>query len=137
MNRLISLIILSVMIAACAPSQATVTDSGVQGRVTIGPMCPVVRLDQPCLVRPQSPPARDEPVRKARRQEAWRLGIIGHRYGKIGRRARLVAVSRQRGDREFAHGDRAAETRPHRWRGLDTRIIALLFEPGLAIHGNA
>ncbi len=52
MNRLISLIILSVMLAACAPSQATVTDSGVEGRVTIGPMCPVVRLDQPCLDQP-------------------------------------------------------------------------------------
>ncbi len=33
-----------------APSPSTL--SGVRGRVTIGPMCPVIRIDQPCPDRP-------------------------------------------------------------------------------------
>ena len=52
MKRWFSLIIVLVMVTACAPSQATAKDSGVEGRVTIGPMCPVVRSDQPCPDQP-------------------------------------------------------------------------------------
>jgi len=45
---LIPLALVIALLAACAPSQASEIDGGVAGRVTIGPMCPVVRLDQPC-----------------------------------------------------------------------------------------
>ncbi len=52
MKRLIPLVLVIVLLAACAPSQAPATDSGVEGRVTMGPMCPVMRLDQPCPDQP-------------------------------------------------------------------------------------
>jgi hypothetical protein len=52
MNRLISLALVIILLAACTPSQASAIESGVEGRVTIGPICPVVRLDQPCPDQP-------------------------------------------------------------------------------------
>jgi hypothetical protein len=52
MNRLLALTLLIFLLAACAPSQAAVTDSGIEGQVTIGPTCPVVRLDQRCPDKP-------------------------------------------------------------------------------------
>jgi hypothetical protein len=52
MHRLLPLTLLIVLLAACAPPQAPAIDSGVEGRVTIGPMCPVVRIDQPCPDQP-------------------------------------------------------------------------------------
>ena len=52
MTRLVPLSFLLILLAACALSQVPVIDSGVEGQVTIGPMCPVVRLDQPCPDQP-------------------------------------------------------------------------------------
>ena len=40
---------LNLRVGTPAPALAI---SGVRGRVTIGPMCPVMRLDQPCPDRP-------------------------------------------------------------------------------------
>jgi len=37
--------------AACGAPAAT-GDSGIEGQVTIGPMCPVERVDQPCPDKP-------------------------------------------------------------------------------------
>lgn len=52
MNRMIMYLFMMALLAACALSQTTGTDSGVEGKVTIGPMCPVVRIDQPCPDQP-------------------------------------------------------------------------------------
>ena len=52
MNRLILLALVIVLPVACTPSQSSSVDSGVEGRITIGPMCPVIRLDQPCPDKP-------------------------------------------------------------------------------------
>lgn len=49
-NRyLINLLILA--LAACAPQQ-TAIDSGIEGQVFIGPMCPVVQVGQECPDQP-------------------------------------------------------------------------------------
>jgi len=46
-------IILLLLAAACAKTaQTTAADSGAQGRVAYGPICPVERLDSPCPDRP-------------------------------------------------------------------------------------
>jgi hypothetical protein len=52
MKRIIALVLVVFLLAACTPSQASVVDSGVEGQVTIGSMCPVVRLDQSCPDKP-------------------------------------------------------------------------------------
>jgi hypothetical protein len=40
-------------VTACSPILApTPTDSGIVGQVTIGPMCPVVQIGNPCLDKP-------------------------------------------------------------------------------------
>ena len=50
--RLIFLLIFSIFFfAACAPT-LTPSDSGVDGAVTIGPMCPVVQVGNPCPNKP-------------------------------------------------------------------------------------
>ena len=48
MNRLNPLAMIIILLAACVSSPTSTITSGVDGRVTIGPMCPVVRIDQPC-----------------------------------------------------------------------------------------
>jgi hypothetical protein len=48
MFRLVPFALVILLLAACASSQASTIDSGVEGGVTIGPTCPVVRPDQPC-----------------------------------------------------------------------------------------
>ncbi|HEY9152652.1 MAG TPA: carboxypeptidase-like regulatory domain-containing protein [Anaerolineales bacterium] len=41
------------LITACSPILApTPTDSGINGQVTIGPTCPVVRINNPCPDKP-------------------------------------------------------------------------------------
>jgi hypothetical protein len=52
MNRLIPLLSVILLLAACAPSPTASVDSGVEGLVTIGPMCPVVQIGQPCPDQP-------------------------------------------------------------------------------------
>jgi hypothetical protein len=52
LSRLIALIVLIVLATACAPSQSSTIDSGVEGQITIGPMCPVIQIDQPCPDQP-------------------------------------------------------------------------------------
>ena len=49
-NRLL-LGLLILLIAACTPSP-TPTDSGIEGQVFIGPMCPVVQEGQECADQP-------------------------------------------------------------------------------------
>ncbi len=45
------LLVLSFLLSACA-AIAPPSDSGVVGQVTIGPMCPVIRVGVPCPDRP-------------------------------------------------------------------------------------
>jgi hypothetical protein len=41
------------LLAACGPATATSSPtSGVEGQVTLGPMCPVLNLESPCPDRP-------------------------------------------------------------------------------------
>lgn len=41
-----------VLVALASCALAAPVDSGIQGRVTVGPSCPVVRADVPCPDRP-------------------------------------------------------------------------------------
>jgi hypothetical protein len=52
MGRLFYLIVPLVIIAACGSIPPTPSDSGIEGVVTIGPMCPVIRVDTPCPDKP-------------------------------------------------------------------------------------
>jgi len=46
-------LVFAMALAACMPFAApTPTDSGIEGQVLIGPMCPVVREDEPCPDQP-------------------------------------------------------------------------------------
>ena len=44
--------LLILLLATCSVHQPKATDSGVQGQVTIGPMCPAVQVGQPCPDQP-------------------------------------------------------------------------------------
>ncbi len=50
--RLVGLAALAGALAACGSGAAVPADSGVRGRVWIGPMCPVVQEGVPCPDRP-------------------------------------------------------------------------------------
>lgn len=47
-------LVLLVLVGACSPTEppVTVTDSGIEGQVFIGPMCPVMREGEPCPDQP-------------------------------------------------------------------------------------
>ena len=47
-----TLILLAVILTACSSTSPTPTDSGVEGQVLIGPMCPVVQVGQECPDQP-------------------------------------------------------------------------------------
>ena len=44
--------ILIILLATCSIQEAAPADSGVEGQVLIGPMCPVVQMGQPCPDQP-------------------------------------------------------------------------------------
>lgn len=44
--------ILIILLATCSIQEAAPADSGVEGQVSIGPMCPVVQVGQPCPDQP-------------------------------------------------------------------------------------
>jgi hypothetical protein len=46
------ILLLAVVLTACASINPTPTDSGVEGRVFIGPMCPVVKIGEECPDQP-------------------------------------------------------------------------------------
>ncbi len=46
------IILLAVVLTACASVNPIPTDSGVEGRVFIGPMCPVVKIGEECPDQP-------------------------------------------------------------------------------------
>jgi hypothetical protein len=46
------LILGTLLLSACASASPAPTDSGVEGRVLIGPMCPVVQVGQECPDEP-------------------------------------------------------------------------------------
>ena len=48
----IAVLVITAALAACGAGEATPPDSGVKGRVLIGPMCPVVQEGVPCPDRP-------------------------------------------------------------------------------------
>jgi hypothetical protein len=52
MKKLLCLFVLSFSLAACAPLVPTAADSGIQGQVLIGPLCPVMQSGVPCPDRP-------------------------------------------------------------------------------------
>jgi len=41
-----------VLLASCSPVVATSVDSGIQGQVSLGPLCPVEQVGVPCPDRP-------------------------------------------------------------------------------------
>jgi hypothetical protein len=49
---LLSLSILTAMITACSGNSSTTPESGVEGKVIIGPVCPVIQQGEACLDRP-------------------------------------------------------------------------------------
>jgi hypothetical protein len=44
--------VLLLVLAACSAQPSTSTDSGVEGQVFVGPMCPVVQIGQECPDQP-------------------------------------------------------------------------------------
>jgi hypothetical protein len=52
MNRFLLFILSVALLTACASTPTPAADTGVEGQTLLGPMCPVVRLDQPCPDRP-------------------------------------------------------------------------------------
>ena len=52
MNRFLLFILSVSLLTACNSTLTPAKDTGVEGQVLLGPMCPVVRLDQPCPDRP-------------------------------------------------------------------------------------
>ena len=44
--------ILIILLATCSIQEAAPADSGVEGQVLIGPMCPAVQVGQPCPDQP-------------------------------------------------------------------------------------
>lgn len=46
------LILVVLLLSACSSASPTPTDSGVEGQVLIGPMCPVVQVGQECPDEP-------------------------------------------------------------------------------------
>lgn len=51
------LLLLLLLAAACSPFPLlTPTDSGIEGHVTIGPMCPVMQIGNPCPDKPYQAP---------------------------------------------------------------------------------
>lgn len=52
MIRKIALVCLVLLLGACSPASPTPVDSGIQGQVTIGPTCPVVREGLDCADKP-------------------------------------------------------------------------------------
>ena len=44
--------LLIILLATCSVQEAAPADSGVEGQVVIGPMCPVVQEGQPCPDQP-------------------------------------------------------------------------------------
>jgi hypothetical protein len=50
MRKLLCLSLILLALAACTPVNSS--DSGIQGRVTVGPMCPVSRPGVPCPDQP-------------------------------------------------------------------------------------
>jgi hypothetical protein len=51
MRSKIVLSLLVILLTACLPTQMP-TDSGIEGRVTIGPTCPVMQINNPCPDKP-------------------------------------------------------------------------------------
>ena len=49
---LLTAFILTAIITACSGSSSTTPDSGVEGQVIIGPVCPVIQPGEDCLDRP-------------------------------------------------------------------------------------
>ncbi len=49
---LLTVSILTAMITACSGTSSTTPDSGVEGKVIIGPVCPVIQPGEDCLDRP-------------------------------------------------------------------------------------
>ncbi len=52
MNRFLLFILSVALLAACASAPIPAADTGVEGQALLGPMCPVVRLGQPCPDQP-------------------------------------------------------------------------------------
>ena len=52
MKKLLCLISILLFLAGCASMPTATIDSGIEGRVWIGPTCPVVQIDNPCPDKP-------------------------------------------------------------------------------------
>ena len=52
MNRFLLFILTIAMLAACNSTPTPAEDTGVEGETLLGPICPVVRLDQTCPDQP-------------------------------------------------------------------------------------
>lgn len=87
MKRWLSFALWIILLSGCAPAQPVVSDSGVEGQVTIGPTCPVVRLDQPCPDRPyqatltiQDQAGRRIAQVQSQSDGSYRLGLVPGNY---------------------------------------------------------
>ena len=52
MKKLLCLLVFCLALTACAPVASPPADSGIEGRVLIGPVCPVMQSGVPCPDRP-------------------------------------------------------------------------------------
>ena len=52
MRWLMPVLFATALLASCSPIAATPADSGIQGQVSIGPLCPVEQIGVPCPDRP-------------------------------------------------------------------------------------
>ncbi len=52
MIRKLSLVCILLLVGACSPLNPTPVDSGIQGQVSIGPLCPVVQEGMDCADKP-------------------------------------------------------------------------------------
>ncbi len=48
MRKLLLALVFFLAISGCGPSSTATPNSGIEGHVTIGPTCPVQRIDNPC-----------------------------------------------------------------------------------------
>ena len=52
MNRKIFLVCLLLVLGACSPASPAPADSGIQGQVSIGPVCPAMQAGMDCADKP-------------------------------------------------------------------------------------
>jgi hypothetical protein len=52
LRKFLAFLVFVLLLVGCGPSSTAEPASGVEGHVTIGPVCPVVQVDNPCPDKP-------------------------------------------------------------------------------------